>query len=324
MISVDKVCKNFKVPVRPEGIGAAFKSLVKREYKTVQALDNVSFDIARGETVGYIGPNGAGKSTTVKILSGILRPDSGKCVINGKVPYDQRQSHVADIGVVFGQRSQLWWDVPVIDSFELIRDIYSLDDKKYKSNLSLMTETLGLSEFLNTPARQLSLGMRMRCELAASLLHGPKLLFLDEPTIGLDAISKLAVRKFIKTVNREKNVTVILTTHDMNDIEALASRVILIGRGKILYDGGFANLKDNFSPIKLVTVSYSSDNGAALPPFYELQSSGNGIAIFSADSAVTINEVLSDMSIRFDIQDISLKDEAVENIVARVYEELSI
>ena len=324
MISVDKVCKNFRVPVRPKGMGAAFKSLIKREYKTVEALDNVSFDIACGETVGYIGPNGAGKSTTVKILSGILRPDSGECVINGKVPYKQRQSHVADIGVVFGQRSQLWWDVPVIDSFELIRDIYSVDDKKYKSNLSLMTETLGLSEFLNTPARQLSLGMRMRCELAASLLHGPKLLFLDEPTIGLDAVSKLAVRKFIKTVNCEKNVTVILTTHDMNDIEALAERVILIGRGKILYDGGFKKLKSDFSPSRMITIFYSSDNGCTLPDKFICTSNENGRAVFKTDTSLKVKEIMEALSARFEIYDFSLNDEAVENVVARVYEELEI
>ena len=324
MISVKNVSKTFKVPVRPKGMGEAFKSIFIRRHKTIKALDDISFEIGRGETVGYIGPNGAGKSTTVKILSGILRPDSGSCVVNGKVPYDERKSYVSDIGVVFGQRSQLWWDVPVIDSFELMRDIYSVEKKKFQNNLELMTETLDLADFLNTPARQLSLGMRMRCELAASLLHEPPLLFLDEPTIGLDAVSKLAVRKFIKTVNREKKVTVILTTHDMNDIEALTDRVILIGRGKILYDGGFQSLKTSYSPSRIVTLIYSADNNAALPPFYELQSNGNGRAVFKADSNVTINEVISDMSIRFEIQDISLKDEAVENIVASVYRELSL
>ena len=324
MISVKNVSKTFRVPVRPKGMGEAFKSIFTRKYKTVKALDDISFDIGRGETVGYIGPNGAGKSTTVKILSGILRPDSGQCTVNGKVPYTQRKDHVADIGVVFGQRSQLWWDVPVMDSFELLRDIYSVDGKKFQSTLELMTETLGLADCLNVPARQLSLGMRMRCELAASLLHEPSLLFLDEPTIGLDAVSKLAVRKFIKTVNSEKKVTVILTTHDMNDIEALTDRVILIGRGKILYDGSFLSLKESYSPLRIVTLTYSADNNAALPPFYELTSDGNGRAVFKADSGITINEVISDMSIRFEIQDISLKDEAVENIVARVYRELSL
>lgn len=324
MISVKNVSKAFKIPIRPKGLAQSFKSLVKRKHKIVHALDDISFEIPKGEIVGYIGPNGAGKSTTIKILSGILHPDSGTCVVDGKIPYKQRVSHVANIGVVFGQRSQLWWDVPVIDSFELLRDIYSVDKKQFDANLELMTQTLDLSEFLTTPARQLSLGMRMRCELAASLLHDPKILFLDEPTIGLDAVSKLAVRKFIKTVNQEKKVTVILTTHDMNDIEALSDRVILIGRGKILYDGGFHSLKESYSPSRIITLLFSTDNNAALPRFYELQSIENGRAIFKADSQITINELISDLSIRFEIKDFSIKDEAVENIVARVYEGYSL
>ena len=193
--------------------------------------------------VGYIGPNGAGKSSTIKIMSGILNPDSGVCIINGRTPWKDRLNHVRDIGVVFGQRSQLWWDVPVVDSFELIRDIYKVPERIYQGNLRELTDILDLGQIIRTPARQLSLGQRMRCELAASLLHDPKILFLDEPTIGLDAVSKLAVRDFIKKINREKNTTVILTTHDMQDIEAIAERVILIGKGEILLDGTLGDLK---------------------------------------------------------------------------------
>ncbi len=321
MISVKNISKSYKIPERPKGVSGAFKSLIHRKHKIIKALEDVSFDVEKGEIVGYIGPNGAGKSTTVKILSGILSPDSGTCVINGKVPYSQRSEHVKDIGVVFGQRSQLWWDVPVIDSFELLRDIYSVEQKAFKDNLELMTDTLGLSEVLNTPVRQLSLGLRMRCELAASLLHNPSILFLDEPTIGLDAVSKLAVRKFISTVNREKKVTVILTTHDMNDIEALAKRVILIGQGKLLYDGQFSKLKRDFSPTKIVNVFYSEDKKTSLPAFYQVKSSENGRAVILADSKISVNEMIQDLSIRFEINDFSIKDEAVENIVARVYEE---
>ena len=188
-------------------------------------------------------PNGAGKSTTVKILSGILTPDSGECLVDGRVPWKNRIRHVAQIGVVFGQRSQLWWDVPVIDSFELLRDIYSIPSDTYRTNLDEMTELLGLSEILRTPTRQLSLGQRMRCELAASLLHSPRILFLDEPTIGLDAVSKIAVRDFIVKRNRAHGTTVILTTHDMQDIEAITQRIILIGKGKILLDGGLEDIK---------------------------------------------------------------------------------
>ena len=204
----------------------------------IQALDNISFSIQEGEMVGYIGPNGAGKSSTIKILSGILTPDSGECVINGRIPWKNRVSHVKEIGVVFGQRSQLWWDVPVADSFELLKDIYTIPEPMYHKNREELITLLGLSEMIKTPARQLSLGQRMRCEIAASLLHNPRILFLDEPTIGLDAVSKLAIREFILERNKTHKTTVILTTHDMQDIEALAKRVILIGKGRILMDGG--------------------------------------------------------------------------------------
>lgn len=193
--------------------------------------------------MGYIGPNGAGKSSTIKILSGILTPDSGTCVIDGRVPWKDRRAHVSQIGVVFGQRSQLWWDVPVIDSFELIRDIYAVTEDVYKRNLRDLTDLLNLSELLKTPARSLSLGQRMRCEIAASLLHDPRILFLDEPTIGLDAVSKIAVREFVLDMNKRRGTTVILTTHDMQDVEALAQRVLLIGKGRILLDGTLDDIR---------------------------------------------------------------------------------
>ncbi len=243
MIVMKNICKTYKVTRRNAGFKEAARSFFRRETETVTALDHVSFTIHDGETVGYIGPNGAGKSTTVKILSGILTPDSGECLVDGRVPWKNRIRHVAQIGVIFGQRSQLWWDVPVIDSFELLRDIYSIPPDTYRANLDEMTELLGLSEILRTPTRQLSLGQRMRCELAASLLHSPKILFLDEPTIGLDAVSKIAVREFIVKRNRAHGTTVILTTHDMQDIEAITRRIILIGKGKILLDGGLDELR---------------------------------------------------------------------------------
>jgi ABC-2 type transport system ATP-binding protein len=237
MICLTGITKKYRIARRSPGLRNAVKSLFSREYDEIRALDNVSFTVGDGEMVGYIGPNGAGKSSTVKVMSGILTPDSGECRINGRVPWKDRESHVRDIGVVFGQRSQLWWDVPVGDSFELIRDIYSVRQDEYKRRLDNLVSQLDLAEIIRTPARQLSLGQRMRCEIAASLLHSPKILFLDEPTIGLDAPSKLAVRDFIRRLNREEGVTVILTTHDMQDIEALTGRIILIGKGRILADG---------------------------------------------------------------------------------------
>ncbi|MCL2500106.1 MAG: ATP-binding cassette domain-containing protein [Defluviitaleaceae bacterium] len=244
MITLQGINKTFRIAKRQAGFSRAFRALFSHEYETVHALKDVTFSIRPGEMVGYIGPNGAGKSTTIKIMCGVLTPDGGECQINGRTPWRERVAHVREIGVVFGQRSQLWWDVPVIDSFELIRDIYKTDAKVYKRNLCELTELLDLSETIKTPARTLSLGQRMRCEIAASLLHDPKILFLDEPTIGLDAVSKLAVRQFIKRLNAERGTTVLLTTHDMQDIEALTERIILIGKGQILLDGSLSELKE--------------------------------------------------------------------------------
>ena len=243
MITMEHVCKSYKIAKRNAGFKEACKSLFRRETEEIRALSDVSFQIDDGEMVGYIGPNGAGKSSTIKILSGILVPDSGNCIIDGRSPWKNRVEHVRQIGVVFGQRSQLWWDIPVIDSFELLKEIYSIATPDYKRTLEELTELLQLQEILRTPTRQLSLGQRMRCEIAASLLHNPKLLFLDEPTIGLDAVSKLAVREFIKKQNAEHRTTVILTTHDMQDIEAIANRVILIGKGRILLDGTLEDMR---------------------------------------------------------------------------------
>ena len=218
MITMEHVCKSYKIAKRNAGFGEAVKALFHRDYEVIHALNDVSFTIRDGEMIGYIGPNGAGKSSTIKILSGILTPDCGTVLVDGRIPYKNRIKHVKEIGVVFGQRSQLWWDVPVIDSFELLKDIYSIPDPRYQQSLEELTELLNLSELLRSPARQLSLGQRMRCEIAASLLHRPRILFLDEPTIGLDAVSKLAVRDFILNQNKSHGTTVILTTHDMQAV----------------------------------------------------------------------------------------------------------
>ncbi len=259
MITMEHVCKSYKIAKRNAGFKEACKALFRRETEEIQALSDVSFQIDDGEMVGYIGPNGAGKSSTIKILSGILVPDAGNCIIDGRSPWKDRVEHVRQIGVVFGQRSQLWWDIPVIDSFELLKEIYSIATPDYKRTLEELTELLQLQELLRTPTRQLSLGQRMRCEIAASLLHNPKLLFLDEPTIGLDAVSKLAVREFIKKQNAEHRTTVILTTHDMQDIEAIANRVILIGKGRILLDG---TLEDMRKTVEETSVTVDEEKSA--------------------------------------------------------------
>lgn len=223
------------------------KGAFARTVREIQALDGIGFEIGEGEMVGYIGPNGAGKSTTVKVMSGILTPDGGACRICGRIPWKERVAHVSQIGVVFGQRSQLWWDVPVGDSFRLLKDIYAIPLGRFKERLAGLAEALDIGKLLKTPARQLSLGQRMRCELAAALLHSPKILFLDEPTIGLDAVSKLALRAFLKEENERSGVTILLTTHDMDDIEALCSRVMVIGRGKLLYDGALQILREKYA-----------------------------------------------------------------------------
>ena len=246
-IELDGICKTYKVYERPEGRWGILKGAFMRNARIVQALDGISFVAERGELVGLIGPNGAGKSTTVKIMSGILTPDDGTCQVNGRVPWKNRKAHVADIGVVFGQRSQLWWDVPIMDSFCLLRNIYDITEASFRARFGELTKALDMGDLLKTPARQLSLGQRMRCEIAAALLHSPKLLFLDEPTIGLDAVSKLALRAFLKEENKKTGVTVLLTTHDMDDVEALCSRVMVIGHGRLLYDGGLGSLKAKYA-----------------------------------------------------------------------------
>lgn len=324
MIELKNVSKTFKVAKRKGGFSEAVKSLFKKDYTYINALNDVSFTIGDGEMVGYIGPNGAGKSSTIKIMSGILTPDSGECIINGRTPWKDRVSHVKDIGVVFGQRSQLWWDVPVIDSFELIRDIYKVDKSEYTRTLSTLTELLDIGEIVKTPARQLSLGQRMRCEIAASLLHNPKILFLDEPTIGLDAVSKIAVREFIKTINRENKTTVILTTHDMQDIEALTGRILLIGKGRILLDGSLSDLKNRNSTHKTLTVDY---NGVSLPQIENavITKDLNGHGVLSIDTTrITVSEAISRISAAVEVKDISVVGETVDEMVVSLYKEFEI
>ena len=324
MIEVNNLSKTFKVSKRKAGLKAATKSLFRREYEIIHALNNVSFNINEGEMVGYIGPNGAGKSTTIKIISGILNPDSGQCIINGRTPWKDRINHVKDIGVVFGQRSQLWWDVPVADSFQLIKEIYKVPQDKYKKNINELIEMLSLQEIIKTPTRQLSLGQRMRCEIAASLIHDPKILFLDEPTIGLDAISKIAVRDFIKRINKERKTTVILTTHDTQDIEALTKRIILIGKGRVLLDGQLDDLKDKFNKVRTITMDYSGQ----LPELckgLKIVNTYTGRAIIEVDTnSISVSEGITFLSSKVDINDVQVTSSTVEDVVVGLYKEYKI
>ncbi|WP_040328340.1 ABC transporter ATP-binding protein [Clostridium ihumii] len=324
MIEVRNLCKSFKVSKRDEGLGKAVKALFHREYELIYALKDVSFKIEEGEMVGYIGPNGAGKSTTIKIMSGILNPDSGECIINGRTPWKDRINHVKDIGVVFGQRSQLWWDVPVVDSFSLIKDIYKVPDKQYKKNIDELVEMLNIKELIKMPTRQLSLGQRMRCEIAASLIHSPKILFLDEPTIGLDSVSKIAVREFIKNINKERKTTVILTTHDTQDLDALTNRIILIGKGQVLLDGKLDELKEKFNTKRTISLNYSGKLDATYNGL-KIIDNHNEIANIEIDtSKISVSEGIAYLSSKVNINDIQISSSTVEDVVVGLYREYKI
>ncbi len=324
MITLANINKTFKVAKRNPGFGQAVKMLFSREYELVHALSDISFTIGDGEMVGYIGPNGAGKSTTIKIMCGILTPNSGSCVVNGRTPWRDRIAHVRDIGVVFGQRSQLWWDVPVCDSFELIRDIYKVSPADYRRNLDELVGLLELSEIIRTPARSLSLGQRMRCELAASLLHSPKILFLDEPTIGLDAVSKIAVRQFIRKLNTERGTTVILTTHDMQDIEALTERILLIGKGHILLDSNFQELKRLASKKKTIVFEYIGEINALRDGLSVIEQKNGRLVVALDPLKCSVSEVISEVTLQAEVLDISVSDISAEEMVAGLYKEYSI
>lgn len=324
MIEFKEVSKTYRVAKRQSGMGNAVKSFFSREYKIIRALQEVSFTVRDGEMIGYIGPNGAGKSTTIKIMCGVLTPESGECVVDGRVPYRERVAHVRNIGVVFGQRSQLWWDVPVMDSFDLIRDIYRVDGNTYRRNVKELTELLDLGEILQTPVRTLSLGQRMRCEIAASLLHDPRVLFLDEPTIGLDAVSKLAVRKFIRELNARKGTTIVLTTHDMQDIEALTERILLIGRGRILMDGKLSDVKKQISERKTMVITYQGE-APVLREGMKLVEAGKGRMTVSFEpSENPVPGVIAYFAANTGLLDVSVSDITTEEMVAQMYKEYNL
>ena len=295
-----------------------------RETERICALQDVSFSAERGELVGILGPNGAGKSTVVKLLTGILTPTEGTCRVDGRVPWRERREHVRHLGAVFGQRTQLWWDVPVSDSYALLRDIYRLEPAAWKRRLDELTDALDLGDFLRTPLRQLSLGQRMRAELCGSLLHGPALLFLDEPTIGLDAVSKLAVRSFIRERNAAHGTTVLLTTHDMQDIEALTSRILLIGKGRILLDGRLDVLKERYLPAKALTVSFSGTLGE-LPEGARVLEAREGHAVLETDPArLPVGALIAALSGQVELTDLTVSGASTEELVLRLYRDYSI
>jgi len=319
-IVVENLVKTFRVSERASGLWGAVRGLVRRRHRTVWALNGISFAIEPGELVGYIGPNGAGKSTTVKTLAGILVPDAGRCEVLGRVPWRERIAHVARIGVVFGQRTQLWWDLPVTESFELLRDIYRVPQAGYEAARDELVALLDLTPLLDTPVRQLSLGQRMRCDLAAALLHAPPILFLDEPTIGLDAVSKLAVRDFILRLNRERGTTVILTTHDMDDIEALCTRVVVIGDGRILSDGRLSELRSRVTRERWLTVDLL-EPGQSIhdPDATVIRQDSHRVCLAFDPQRVSPAELIHRVTSAHAIRDLFVENPPIETIVARLY-----
>ena len=323
-IEVKHINKTFKVSKKTNERFGTLKNFINRKYEYIKAIQDISFSINKGEIVGYIGPNGAGKSTTIKILSGILVPDSGKVSIGKMVPWDDRKKYVANIGVVFGQRSQLWWDIPAIDSFNLLKDIYNVPNDEYNETLKELIDLLNLKDIINVPVRQLSLGNRMKCEIAASLIHKPKVLFLDEPTIGLDAVSKTIVRDFIKKINKQNKVTVILTTHDMADIEALAKRIILIGKGEILYDGTLAKLKRKYDYLRRIKVITKDKISINYDYIVEQKKLEDGIEFVIDIRKIEVNKFIELISSQISIIDIDIDSGSIDELIVKLYEEFKI
>ena len=320
-ILVEALAKTYRVAERAPGLTGALRGLVRRRWREVHALADVSFSLEAGELLAFIGPNGAGKSTTVKILSGILRPTSGRVEVGGLVPYEDRIRHVARIGVVFGQRSQLWWDLPVIDGFDLLADIYRVEPERYRRRRDELVAMLRLEPLLDQPVRQLSLGQRMRAEFAAALLHDPAILFLDEPTIGLDAPSKLAVRDFVRRLNRERGVTVLLTTHDMHDVEALAERVIVIGQGRLLTDGPFESLRASVLAERRLHIDFAGPAPALEMPGVLVRTRAERSLELAFDPAkIPAPKLIAAITAEHAVDDIHVDEPAIEEVIARFYD----
>jgi len=321
LIEVRDLRKEFKRIIPKTGAFSGVRNLWNNNYHTHVAVDDISFDVQEGELLGYIGPNGAGKSTSIKMLTGILVPSAGDVKIAGLTPWKDRKEHTKNIGVVFGQKTQLWWDIPVIESFRVLKTIYKIDDKRYVKNLNIFRELLELDQFENTPVRQLSLGQRMRADLAAALLHDPKILFLDEPTIGVDVLAKERLRTFIKEINRDRNVTVLLTTHDMQDIEKLCNRMAIIDDGKILYDGSISHLKDQFGNertlvIELDDAPYRLD----IPGTRVLKEEGARVWLAFNRTRHTASDIMMKVAESHTIRDLTVEEPEIESIVRELYE----
>ena len=329
MIKVENLSKEFKSNKKYPGFKGAIKSFFSMEYIIKKAVDNISFEIEDGEIVGYIGANGAGKSTTIKMMTGILTPSSGTISINGLIPYENREKNAKDIGVVFGQRTQLWWDLPLSETFSLLKDIYDVNDKDYKERMEFLNEVLEINEFILSPVRTLSLGQRMRADLAAALLHNPKIIYLDEPTIGLDVVVKEKVRSAIKEINKKYGTTVILTTHDLNDIEELCNRIIIIDNGIKIYDGSLSDIKDSYGYITTIEVQVKSLKGNEnFDINNEMNISKENLEMKVLENKIIVRfnrnftnqaEIISKIISKFDVLDFSIIETSIEEIIKKIY-----
>ncbi len=327
IIEIKNVSKEFKVLNRREGLKGSLKDLFSRDYKTVKAVDNISMTIEQGEIVGYLGPNGAGKSTTIKMMTGVLEPTSGEILVGGNVPYNNRSKNAQEIGVVFGQRSQLWWALPLVESFKLLKDIYQIPDEKYESILKLYRSLVDIEPLLHKPVRQMSLGQRTLSDILAAFLHDPKIVFLDEPTIGLDVSMKAKIRTLIHALNKEKNTTVILTTHDMGDVDALCRRIVIIDKGKMLYDNDIEHLKGFFGSYRTLKLRIDGDMQEQAKhiqkelPEFSVSADDEWISVLVDEEKAKVIDVLGKLQHSYNIRDMQLEEISTEEVIKKIYEE---
>ncbi len=328
VIEIKNLTKEFKVLNRHEGLKGSFKDLFSHDYKYVKAVDDVTMDVEQGEIVGYLGPNGAGKSTTIKMMTGVLEPSSGQLLVNGRVPYKERKKNCEDIGVVFGQRSQLWWSLPLIESFKLLKDIYLISDQDYDGMMKLYGELIDLEPLLHKPVRQMSLGQRTLSDILAAFLHNPKIVFLDEPTIGLDVSMKAKIRELILALNKEKNTTVILTTHDMGDVDALCQRIVIIDKGKMLYDNDIEHLRSFFGAYRTMKIRPLRPIADVTPELEEkckghdvkVSSDDEWISLLVNEDDIKILDVLEIVQRNHTIKDMKLEEISTEEVIKKIYE----
>ena len=327
MIQIKNVTKEFKVLNRREGLKGSLKDLFSRDYKYIRAVDNISMDIEQGEIVGYLGPNGAGKSTTIKMMTGVLEPTFGEILVDGHIPYQNRTKYAQEIGVVFGQRSQLWWALPLVESFKLLKDIYQVSDADYENMMNLYQSLVDIEPLLHKPVRQMSLGQRTLSDILAAFLHNPKIVFLDEPTIGLDVSMKAKIRTLIHALNKEKNTTVILTTHDMGDVDALCKRIVIIDKGKMLYNNDIEHLKGFFGSYRTLKVRLDGDlkqqaeSIQKVLPDFSVSADEEWISILVDEERSKVMEVLNQLQKSYKIRDMQLEEISTEDVIKKIYEE---